>query len=75
MDSTNVPALLGSVVTPISDILVNNLPLILGILAALIGLGFLINRVIKWIHPSYRYEITSNGLKGFGSPTSFRRIK
>jgi uncharacterized membrane protein YdjX (TVP38/TMEM64 family) len=49
MDATAVGTIFTTFVGDIGSILTSNLPLVLGVLAALIGLGFLITRVKKWI--------------------------
>lgn len=49
MDATDVGTIFTTFVGDVGSILTDNLPLVLGILAALIGLGFLIGRVKKWI--------------------------
>jgi len=49
MDATDVGTIFTTFVGDVGSILTDNLPLVVGILAALIGLGFLIARVKKWI--------------------------
>lgn len=49
MTPSDVPSLFGTVITTLGDILVAGLVPLLSILAALIGLGFLLRSVKKYI--------------------------
>lgn len=49
MNATDVGTIFTTFVGDIGSILTDNLPLVLGILAALIGLGFLLSRAKRWI--------------------------
>lgn len=49
MDATDVGTILAAFVGGISDILQNNLPLVLGVAGALIGLGIVIRYVKRFV--------------------------
>jgi len=49
MTTANVATIFSGFTTNISDILVANLPLVVAIMAGLIGLGILVRYVVRWI--------------------------
>jgi beta-lactamase regulating signal transducer with metallopeptidase domain len=49
MDATSTAAILTTFTSDLTTILVANVPLVLGILSGLIGLGFVVARVRKYV--------------------------
>ena len=62
-----------SLQTKILLALVNNLGLIVGVVVLIAVAFLLIKLAIRWVRKPIHYEIVSNGLSGFGPPTSFKR--
>jgi len=49
MTTGNIATIFGTLTTNITDILTTNLPLVVAILAGLIGLGILVRYVKRWV--------------------------
>jgi len=64
MTTANVATIFSGFTTNISDILVANLPLVVAIMAGLIGLAILVSYVVRWVggHGGYYGGITGEML-------------